>query len=238
MTEDSSPPVERFRYRFTVLLATLALLMVAVPIADALALGSGIHYIATGVIVLTLVAAVQAVSTSRRAVIVTALLALPAIILNGLRELSHFNEAFESPAFRTAAGVCGIVFLGYIIVLSLRHLFRSRRVTTNMISASLCIYLLLGVLWASVYSLIDLVDSQAFIYSAEESGTPRLSDADSNSALYYSFVTMTTLGYGDIVPASPVARMCAVLQAVLGQLYLAVLVARLVGLHIVHATRE
>ncbi len=56
------------------------------------------------------------------------------------------------------------------------------------------------------------------------------------NAGYYSFVTMTTLGYGDIVPASPVARMCAVLQAVLGQLYLAVLVARLVGLHILHAT--
>ncbi len=182
MSKNSRPLVERFQYRFTVLLATLALLMVAVPIADAL--GWGIHYIATGVFVLMLISAVQFVSTSRRAVIMTALLALPAVVLNGLRELSRFNEAFESPAFRVAAGVCGIVFLGYIIGLSLRHLFRSRRVTTDMISASLCIYLLLGVLWATVYSLIDLVDSRAFIYSGEETGAPRLSDADSNAALY------------------------------------------------------
>ncbi len=54
--------------------------------------------------------------------------------------------------------------------------------------------------------------------------------------IYYSFVTMTTLGYGDIVPVNPAARMLSVLQALTGQLYLVVLVARLVGLHIAHST--
>ena len=56
--------------------------------------------------------------------------------------------------------------------------------------------------------------------------------------VYYSFVTLTTLGYGDIVPVSPSARALATLEALTGQLYLTVLVARLVGLHITHASRR
>lgn len=70
----------------------------------------------------------------------------------------------------------------------------------------------------------------------------RLGAESAGIELYYSLVTMTTLGYGDIVPSSPAARSVATLQAVVGQLYLAVIVARLVGLHVAEAeiapTRE
>ncbi len=55
-------------------------------------------------------------------------------------------------------------------------------------------------------------------------------------AIYYSFVTMTTIGFGDVVPTTPLARMCSVVQGISGQIYLTVLVARLVGLHIAEAT--
>ena len=66
----------------------------------------------------------------------------------------------------------------------------------------------------------------------------RLRAAEAVLPLYYSFITLTTLGYGDVVPVSAAARMFAAIEAVMGQLYLAVLVARLVGLHISHATME
>jgi voltage-gated potassium channel Kch len=56
--------------------------------------------------------------------------------------------------------------------------------------------------------------------------------------IYYSFVTLTTLGYGDIVPVSPHARALSSLEAVIGQLFIAVLIARLVGMHIVHETEK
>ncbi len=109
-----------------------------------------------------------------------------------------------------------------------------------MICASLCVYLVLGVLWAITYSLIQIFDGQSFLSAYADDGegtTMKFGGERTLTALYYSFVTMSTLGYGDIVPRSSLARMAAAMQAIVGQLYLAVLVARLVGLQIVHATQ-
>ena len=101
--------------------------------------------------------------------------------------------------------------------------------------------MLLGVGWSSLYSLCELASPGSFIYAY----TDRLEHPDmafgaekSLIPLYYSFVTLTTLGYGDMVPFSPPAKILAILEAVIGQIYLTVLVARLVGLHIAHVTTE
>jgi hypothetical protein len=105
----------------------------------------------------------------------------------------------------------------------------------DTICASLCAYLLLGVLWALVYSTVSAMDPGSFATgpaSSDLDARLRFGDREMIYALYYSLVTMTTLGYGDIVPTSAPARMLAVVQAVTGQIYLAVLVARLVGVHI------
>ena len=232
--------VERFRYWYTLLLAALVLLMIAAPISEAFD-GGGPRHIATGFFVLMLIAAVPAVSHSRRAKNITVLLAVPAIVLHGLQELDWANPVFDSDGLAIAADLCSIVFLGYIIVMSLIHLFRARRVTTDSLSAAICIYLLLGVIWASVYSALDRIDPTAIAYptvDTDEPIEPRLSSSSANATLYYSFVTMTTLGYGDIVPRSSIARTAAMLQALMGQLYLTVLVARMVALHIVHEREE
>ena len=103
----------------------------------------------------------------------------------------------------------------------------------------MCIYLLLGVLWALVYSALELLAPESFtIMVAGGAGNEamRFRADQAIFPLYYSFITLTTLGYGDVVPSSPPARMLAALEAIMGQLYLAVLVARLVGLHIAQAT--
>jgi hypothetical protein len=96
-------------------------------------------------------------------------------------------------------------------------------VTLNRVVGALCLYLLLGVLWTILFAFVELADPNAFEYARGDSGDPL------EQFLYYSFVTLTTLGYGDVTPVHPVARTLAYFEAVLGQLYVAVLVASLVG---------
>jgi len=100
-------------------------------------------------------------------------------------------------------------------------------VDQDRLMGSLCIYLLLGLLWAVYYALVEMAIPDAFHHAVPESAAePAL------NFLYYSFVTLTTLGYGDVVPVSPLVRTAAYLEAVIGQVYLTVLVASLVGRHV------
>ena len=91
-------------------------------------------------------------------------------------------------------------------------------------------------IWTYAYSVVSILVPGSFTVMGGDVGALRLGGKDSLDAIYYSFVTMTTLGYGDVAPVSAPARALAVLQALTGQLYLAVLVARLVALHIAHST--
>ncbi len=103
---------------------------------------------------------------------------------------------------------------------------RPSSITFNRVVGALCIFLLFGVMWAALFTLVESFDPNAFHYAGPQASDPM------EHFLYYSFVTLTTLGYGDILPIHPVARTLAYLEAVTGQLYLAVLVAGLVGRHI------
>lgn len=222
--------------RFVFLLAALTVLLVSSPLLHTL--GSERHPMLAGIVFAVaftamLLAAVFAVGRSRSSNLFALLLAIPVIVLQVVRVWR------ESDSVAVAAHIAGLLFLVYTVILILKFLFSTGRVSSDMICASLCIYLLLGVLWAITYSLIQIFDGQAFLSAFADDGegrTMQFGGERTLTALYYSFVTMSTLGYGDIVPRSSLARMAAAMQAIVGQLYLAVLVARLVGLHIVHAT--
>jgi hypothetical protein len=105
-----------------------------------------------------------------------------------------------------------------------RHAVRATRVDADHLFAALDTYLLIGLIFAVGYSLLDQAWPGSF-------GSPLGTDVGLPRAVYFSFVTLATLGYGDVVPVSDMARGLAVLEAVTGQLYLAVLVARLVSLY-------
>lgn len=129
-----------------------------------------------------------------------------------------------------------ILLAAFFCVSILAYVLHSGRVTSDKIFAAICVYLLLGFVWTYTYALLDDMQPGSFADSTE---TGRTDDVAHVSQLrYFSFATLTTLGYGDILPRSSTARTMAVLEAVMGQIYLAVLVARLVGLHIVHANRS
>ncbi len=112
-------------------------------------------------------------------------------------------------------------------VMTQQVFFAPGAVTLNRIVGALCLYLLLGVVWAILFGVLELVDPAAFTHRGHHASDPL------EGFLYYSFVTLTTLGYGDITPVHPVARTLSYLEAVIGQLYIAVLIAGLLGRHIV-----
>jgi len=115
-----------------------------------------------------------------------------------------------------------LIFISFCILILTYKIFSEKTVTGDTIRGGIAVYFLAGLAGAFFYDLYLIVDPNA------------LSGIDStnhfSSAIYFSFVTMTTLGFGDMTPQTPLLRTVVYLQAALGQIYLAVLVARLVGL--------
>lgn len=140
------------------------------------------------------------------------------------------HETLLIPILVVSLAYCLVsaVFAGY-------YVFASEAVDTNRIAGALCVYLLMGVIWSLLYNIIDLAIGHAFTGLVGLDGEDRLRELT-----YYSFVTLTTLGYGDVLPVTPIAKSLAYLEAVAGQFYLTVLVAELVGVHVAlrHSRRE
>lgn len=128
--------------------------------------------------------------------------------------------------------VLQVVFLGMMAVLILISVIRDVQSGHEAIFGAICVYLLMGLAWAIVYAGIEFVESEPFAIAYRDVGT-RLADqrelTSYTQMVYFSFVTMSTLGYGDMVPITPLARTATWMQSVAGQLYIAVLVARLVS---------
>jgi hypothetical protein len=226
------------RHGFVLLFITLLFFLLLVPIVHQVRedLRPGTAPILEGIVfIAVLAAAVMAVTKSRASLLLSLGLGVPTAVLG----VVHVFSVWDGIA--VVRHLFGVGFLGYVIAMMLLFIFVSQRVTFNTVCASLCVYLLLGVLWSIAYSVVDLLDPAAF-YCSLPGGQPspvlQISKAGPSGALYFSFATLTTLGYGDIVPTSPIARILASTEAITGQLYLAVLVARLVGLHIVESLAQ
>lgn len=205
------------------LLASLLLIFLLFPLAHGSILEVRLFDIMFSAILLS---TIYAVSHKKQLFIIALLLALPTIAIHWSRYFVSVPFAFFAVQIMTALL---FIFTGSIIVV---HVFRGEEVTTNKIAGAICVYLLIGLTWGIVFALIEEFQPGSFMigHSRMEAKVPQM--------MYYSFVNLTTLGYGDITPVAPYARTLSVLEAIIGQMYLVVLVARLVGLHIVHSTRK
>lgn len=123
---------------------------------------------------------------------------------------------------REALMLANVLFLAAVL---LDQVLAKGHVTITRIQGAIAVYLLLGIGWAHAYQIVNAVNPGAFVV---QTGTP----STVSEWLYFSFVTLTTVGFGDIVPTARSARMLAVGEALTGQLYLAVLIARLVALQV------
>jgi len=131
----------------------------------------------------------------------------------------------EGLAGEVAEDVTLILLCGLSIESALRRALTARVVDCDAIAASACAYLLLGVGWAAIYTLLETIHPGAFELTPAEAEQPW------STLLYFSFATLTTLGYGDVTPVVPAARGWSSAQAVAGTLFTAVLIARLVGIY-------
>ena len=140
----------------------------------------------------------------------------------------------DTPTINLTPVVLTAFFLGFLVWRILKDLADGSRISSEKVYGAVCAYLLIGFLFASVYGFLALVDPDAFSVSAalEAELAGRGEHQGFGIFTYFSFVTMSTLGYGDISPVSSTACTIAWIQAVLGQLYLAIMIAGLVGTHI------
>jgi len=146
-----------------------------------------------------------------------------------LNTINLFQDTFW---FELTSTVASIVIIGAITLLLFERVFFSKKFKADLVFGSVCVYLLLGTLWALVYSLIHLCEPTSFQGMDELVTNIAIKEHPFRLQpfLYFSFVTQTTLGYGDISPTTPFTHSLAIVQATMGQFYMAVLVAGIVGI--------
>lgn len=208
-------------FRFSVtqfLIALILLLLTTLCLPEA----RGGDIILDSLMSLVLISAVLAVGGGARSLVLTIGLVLPAL---AAQWVDRYQPDLVPRWLITAVG---LVFIGFVIVQLLRFILRAPRVNADVLCAGLAVYLLLGMFFAAALLLTARLDPDAFrlLYGAAE--TPGL---DRFKAVYFSFVSLTCLGCNDIVPVSRVPRMLMVVEATIGVLYLAVMIARLVALY-------
>ena len=214
-------------WRHLALLIAILLLFIATPAVVALPRGMLVINIFVAIVFVT---GTYALSPRKQLFVV-------AIVLSAVTVTLAFVLLFyPRPWVKIASTCCIIILVSYFSVTILRYVLHGTRVTTDKIFAAICVYMFIGYAWEFAYALAEELQPSAFM--ALSSPQPNDYVGRVLEMRYFSFTTLTTLGYGDIVPHSAAARTLAVLEAVTGQIYLTVLVARLVGLYIVHESNR
>ena len=140
--------------------------------------------------------------------------------------LNHFNP--ESRSLRTGNELLTFCYLALLTVVVMQHVFKDGPVTASRVQGAVAAYVLIGITWAAIYRALDFYLPGSLMVSSSAVGMPAFERQPDYT--YFSFVTLTTLGYGDIIPVHPVTRIFVIFEALIGQLFPATLLARLVSL--------
>lgn len=221
VTFDFSSRFYRSGHYTVLLLALILYLFVLPPVVHghtmfALLLRVGVTFV--------LFAACYAIATNRKAFRATVVLAVLAALAGWTAEFVAY------PLLARLESGLAAAFFAWTVLLLLQHVLGEAPVTLDKLFGAICIYLLMGLAWAGIFALIHEIDPASFAMSDAVRSQLKGSHEAHSIFLYYSFVTLTTVGYGDISPVSLGARSMAALEAVVGPLYLAILIARLVSL--------
>jgi hypothetical protein len=218
----------RHLYRFwntdrslTALLVVLILLLfVVTPLTTGSVIGTELSTTFFSVLAVTGVAAV-----ARRRPWIVALLIVTALASIGLDWVAHFGGGSDTLLVNLALRAAFIVLLGVVVMV---QVFRPGNITQHRVQGAVVVYLLAGLAWAHFYAVLHLLEPLAFKLPIE----PTHLASHLGLFQYFSFETLTTLGFGDILPANPVARALVSSEALFGQLYPALMIARLVTLEL------
>ena len=202
---------------FSYLLVALLILLFGIPLAEDLAITSA-PAARTFVFSVLLAVGVWSLQGGRRYFATGMALAVIGIALNVIAANT------DSQSLGIASLLAIFLFLLVAIAYTFGQVALGTEMSLNRLVGAICVYLLLGTIWAFGYTLLDILSPGSF--NGIAAGTERGWDS---GWLYFSFVTMTTLGYGDISPVSATARALAYMQAIFGLFYIAILVAGLVS---------
>lgn len=206
-----------YEHRFLIFIISLLLLLGAWPLVTIVPAYRLVLEIS---LTLVIFSGLFAMKCERKLLVLALLLGLPAVITQWIVTLAP-NELVHA-----AGDLFPILFLAFFAVFLLRAVLVEERITRDTIAGALSIYLLLGIIWALSYQFIDQIYPDSFYLNPDIWQGGALSRMD---YLYFSFITLTTVGYGDITPVTPVAQSLSYFEAVTGVIYIAVLITRLVG---------
>jgi len=140
---------------------------------------------------------------------------------------TYFSEGMvKAGLVMSGAGYSGFILIA--IISMLRSVFKAREASADRIVGSICIYLMIGMFFAFVFATLDILDPNMFRFGFH--ATPEVYEF--RQYLYFSYTTLTTLGYGDMIPLMPISRLLASIEAMVGPVYLAIMVAGLVGQYV------
>jgi hypothetical protein len=215
----------RFHLSVALFLVVLIIMFVSLPFLESF---EGGKIMASILMTAVLLSAVLAIGGRSRSFVWGIILVTPAVVFQWLNHLwPDINRAYSVAP--------GIVFVSYIVVHLFGFIFRARKVNSEVICAGVANYLLMGLLWSFAYVLLADISPDAFAFTA---GPDRTRVMQGFNCIYFSFVTLSTIGYGDIVPVSSAARMISITEATTGMFYVAILISRLVSLQTAAAARQ
>lgn len=214
------------RDNFKHLTVALVVLLFSIALADQFA-SAAAQFIVQAVTLVTLTVAVWSIHV-KRSWYRTRLGFIAAIFI-----IAVLGVFLNKAGLHYAYLVIMLVFFGLTAGLAARQVLFTGAIDGNKILGAICIYLLLGLIWAVAYLLIAQIIPNAFNGQTAVPWYDNFPDF-----VYFSFVSLTTLGFGDISPAVPVTRFLVYMEAVVGQFYIAILVASLVGVRISSIQQE
>ncbi len=205
------------------LIILVLLLFVVVPLSTLGDISSTGDVLLSGLVSLMGISgAVSGSDTRLGRAIGIALMTLPTL-LGGLELVRP-----DVPHIRVARGIVTLAGLVYLTFITLRHVLRGGDITRARIEGAIAVYLLVGLIFSEIFALLLILNPDAL--HVPTPATTWL--AIRGQAVYFSLVTLTTVGYGDIVPVSLAARSLANLESLIGQLYPAILIGRLVSMQL------
>jgi voltage-gated potassium channel len=211
------------RWRYLVLLGTLLLVLVVQPISFGF---SGPPLLFDAFLMLVTIALLLSFSPDKKKRLFAFGIGLP----TGVLSLGgHVFSARPDNAVVLIGHCLAVAFYFWAAVVIVVSLVRSKALSLDSIFGTICGYLLLGMAWGVLYSMLDTIWPGSFEVGDRLVQQTQADHSRIHLFTYYSFITLTTVGYGDVTPLSTPARTCAWLEALTGQFYLAVLVAGLVG---------
>jgi len=208
--------------RNLILLVSLSSLFVLYPFVSRSRMGP---YLLQAIISIALVSAAASLVRRRRWLVGAVTLALIALLLN---YAGHFYDLGPAEILSDVVYLC---FFLYCLPALTFSLFLQPKVTLDVLFGAVCAYLLLGIIFGLVFTLLELLQPDSFQWLDAYTTAD-----DLPNFFYFSYVTLSTLGYGDILPVSAPAQMLSAFEAVLGQVYLAFLFAMLLGMFLTQRT--